>query len=128
MRHNSPRRQDGLAGVRTHATIAARRRYAPIFAALGDETRLAIITALTSGDSRSIVELTEGTKVTRQAVTKHLRVLENARLVRSRRVGRSTLFELDPAPMREVREYVDVVSRHWDAALTRLKAFVEDDS
>jgi DNA-binding transcriptional ArsR family regulator len=96
-----------------------------VFAALGDETRLAIVAALSSGEPRSITELTEGTRVTRQAVTKHLKVLEDARLVHSRREGRSTLFELDPAPMLEARDYVDVVSSHWDAALARLKAFAE---
>ena len=97
-----------------------------MFAALGDETRLALIAALSEGAPRSIAQLTEGTDLTRQAVTKHLRVLENANLVRSVKSGRESLFEFDPAPLRSVRDYADMVSRQWDQALGRLKAFVED--
>lgn len=111
---------------RTRRPPPTRRSYAPIFAALGDETRLALVDRLAAGDACSITRLTEGTRLTRQAVTKHLRVLEEARLVRSARAGREILFELDPGPIREIREYADVVSAHWDRALARLKAFVED--
>jgi DNA-binding transcriptional ArsR family regulator len=108
------------------SAVAARRHtVAPVFAALGDETRLALVARLSEGETHSIAELTEGTRLTRQAVTKHLRVLEGARLVRSERAGRETRFALDPAPIREVREYADVVAAQWDAALARLKAFVE---
>lgn len=107
------------------SAASSRRRYAPIFAALGDETRLSLVAALSSGERRSIVELTEGTRLTRQAVTKHLRVLEGARIVRSVRSGRESVFELDPEPIRQVGEYAELVSAHWDAALGRLKAFVE---
>lgn len=64
--------------------------------------------------------------MTRQAVTKHLRVLQGAGLVRNVRHGRESLFELDPAPIDEARAYLELVSRHWDNALARLKAFVED--
>src|SRR6266508_992827 len=102
-----------------------RRKYAPIFAALGDETRLALVAKLSTGKPSSIARLTEGTRLTRQAVTKHLRVLEDARIVRSMRAGRESLFELDPAPIRQVGEYADVVSERWDQALARLKTFVE---
>jgi len=111
---------------KARSAAAGRRRYAPIFAALGDETRLSLIARLSKGRPRSIAQLTEGTRITRQAVTKHLRVLEGARIVRSARAGRESLFELDPAPIREVRDYMDVVSDQWDQALSRLKAFVED--
>ena len=104
---------------------AKRRRYAPIFAALGDETRLALVTRLAEGRPRSIAQLTEGTRLTRQGVTKHLRVLERARLVRSARAGRESLYELDPAPLREVGAYAARVSERWDGALARLRAFVE---
>jgi DNA-binding transcriptional ArsR family regulator len=107
------------------ARNARREAYAPIFAALGDETRLALIAKLSQGEPHSIAELTEGTDLTRQAVTKHLRVLEGARIVRSVRSGRASLFQLDPTPIRAVREYADVVSQQWDDALGRLKAFVE---
>jgi len=108
---------------KTHSPT--RRNYAPIFSALGDETRLALVSKLAKGKPSSIAHLTEGTRLTRQAVTKHLRVLEGARIVRSVRAGRENLFELDPAPIRQVREYADVVSEQWDHALARLKDFVE---
>lgn len=78
------------------------------------------------GEPHSITRLTEGTHLTRQAVTKHLRVLKDARLVRSVQAGRERLYELDPAPIREVREYMDLVSERWDQALARLKKLVED--
>lgn len=100
---------------------------APIFAALGDETRLSLINELSGGERISIAQLTAGTKLTRQAVTKHLRVLEGARIVRNVKEGRETLYELDPAPLQEVRRYADEVSERWDRALMRLKRFVEDD-
>ncbi|MGH8176311.1 MAG: ArsR/SmtB family transcription factor [Steroidobacter sp.] len=111
---------------RIRSAVAKRQAYAPIFAALGDATRLALIAKLGEGRPCSIAQLTEGTQLTRQAVTKHLRVLEDARIVRSIRTGRESRFELDPAPIREVREYAEVVSQQWDQALSRLKSFVED--
>jgi len=101
------------------------RASAPVFAALGDETRLRLLARLGTDGPLSIARLTAGTEVTRQAVTKHLRVLEGARIVRSVRAGRENLFELDPEPIRQVRDYADVVSEQWDQALARLKAFVE---
>jgi DNA-binding transcriptional ArsR family regulator len=104
---------------------ARRRKYAPIFAALGDETRLALVAKLSKGKPCSIARLTSETRLTRQAVSKHLRVLEDARIVRSVRAGRENLFELDPAPIREVRDYAELVSERWDEALSRLKALVE---
>jgi len=110
---------------KARSNAAERRAYAPIFAALGDETRLALVSRLSEGEPCSIAQLTEGTQLTRQAVTKHLRVLTNARIVRSVKSGRENLFELDPAPLREVREYAEVVSAQWDSAIGRLKAFVE---
>jgi DNA-binding transcriptional ArsR family regulator len=106
-------------------SAARRRAYAPIFAALGDETRLALVAKLSEGAPCSIAQLTDGTQLTRQAVTKHLRVLTSARIVRGVKSGRENLFELDPAPLREVRDYAEVVSAQWDAAISRLKAFVE---
>ena len=111
---------------RTSRAMPRRRTYAPIFAALADETRLAIVEKLSEGEHRSIAQLTEGTRLTRQAVTKHLRVLERAKIVHSIRAGRESLFEFDPTPIRQVKEYADVVSEQWDQALARLKAFVEE--
>jgi DNA-binding transcriptional ArsR family regulator len=99
---------------------------ARLFAALGDETRLSLVTALSRGRARSIAQLTEGSGLTRQAVTKHLKVMEDVGLVRNKRSGRESLFELDPAPLREMQAYLARVSEHWDDALARLKSFVED--
>lgn len=98
---------------------------AAVFAALGDETRLAVLARLSAGTPHSIARLTVGTKLTRQAVTKHLGVLRDAGVVRSMRAGRETLFALETKPIDEARDYLDAVSRQWDEALARLKAFVE---
>lgn len=98
---------------------------APVFAALGDPTRLALFTRLADGQRRSIAKLSADTAMTRQAITKHLRVLENAGLVASIRLGRETQFAFKPEPIAEVRGYLDEVSRQWDDALGRLKVFVE---
>jgi DNA-binding transcriptional ArsR family regulator len=96
-----------------------------VCAALGDETRLSLIAALAAGEPRSIAQLTGGTRITRQAITKHLRVLEGAGIVRSVRVGRENRFAFRPEPIDELRAYLDRVSTHWDNALGRLKSLVE---
>jgi DNA-binding transcriptional ArsR family regulator len=106
--------------------ISNRIRPAVVFAALGDKTRLAIVARLSSGKPASIVHLTAGSRLTRQAVTKHLRVLQHAGIVRSTRAGRESLFTLDPQPVLALQDYLDRVSRNWDQALARLKSFVED--
>lgn len=97
----------------------------PLFAALGDATRQAIVAKLAASSPRSIAQLTEGSHITRQAITKHLRVLENAGIVRGIRSGRENLFEFDPKSVAEMRRYLDFVSAQWDQALQRLKKFVE---
>jgi DNA-binding transcriptional ArsR family regulator len=107
-------------------TTAKRQPRAPIFAALGDRTRLSLVAKLCGGPPRSISRLTEGSRLTRQAVTKHLRVLEKAGIVHSVRAGRESLFEFDPKPMEEIKQYLDSVSAQWDQALARLKSFVEE--
>jgi DNA-binding transcriptional ArsR family regulator len=104
---------------------AKRRSAARVFAALADGTRLSLVTQLSRGQARSISQLTEGSRLTRQAITKHLRVLERAGIVHSVRAGRESLFEFDPAPMEEIKRYIDGVSEQWDQTLARLKAFVE---
>ena len=109
---------------REHA-LRTLRRHAPVFAALGDETRLALLTRLCEGSALSIARLTEGSRLTRQAITKHLRVLQEAGLVRGVRRGRESLFELEPDPLDEVRRSLDGISRRWDEALARLKSLVE---
>jgi DNA-binding transcriptional ArsR family regulator len=96
-----------------------------IFAALGDETRLLVLARLSDGRPQSISRLTSGTNLTRQAVTKHLQVLAHAGVVRNVRSGRESLFELEPRPIEEARNYLDQVSRRWDDALSRLKAHLE---
>ena len=101
------------------------RAKAAVFAALGDETRLSLLARLCDGQRYSIAELTEGTKLTRQAVTKHLRVLERVRIVHGTREGRESLFQFDPQPVIEMKEYLEQVSKQWDSALGRLKSFVE---
>jgi DNA-binding transcriptional ArsR family regulator len=98
---------------------------APVFAALGDATRLSLLTKLSDGQSRSIAGLSADTNLTRQAITKHLRVLENAGLVSSIRVGRESQFAFRPEPISELQAYLDGVSRQWDEALARLRSFVE---
>jgi DNA-binding transcriptional ArsR family regulator len=99
---------------------------AVVFAALGDEVRLALVAKLCTGQPHSISELTQGSKLTRQAITKHLRVLEKVGIVRCVRAGRERRFEFDPRPIAGMREYLDLVSEQWDQALSRLKSFVED--
>ena len=94
--------------------------------ARGDETRLAVLAKLCNGVPQSISRLTMGTNLSRQAVTKHLRVLANAGVVRNLRVGRESLFELEPQPLEAVRDYLDQVSKQWDDALARLKSHVEE--
>jgi DNA-binding transcriptional ArsR family regulator len=98
---------------------------APVFAALGDPTRLFLLTRLSDGRTRSITALCGDTTLTRQAVTKHLHVLERAGLVRSLRVGRESRFVYRPEPVSEAKTYLEEVSAQWDAALSRLRAFVE---
>ena len=106
--------------------IAARwQARAPVFAALGDKTRLSLVAKLCGGPPCSISQLTEGSKLTRQAITKHLRVLERAELVHSVRRGRETRFEFDPEPIAGMKEYLDFVSQQLDEALARLKSFIE---
>ena len=102
-----------------------RRQHAAVFAALGDETRLSLVSALSGGERCSISQLTSASRMTRQAITKHLRVLEHAGIVHSTRAGRENLFALDPEPMQELREYLARVSAQWDQALARLKGLVE---
>ena len=97
-----------------------------IFAALGDATRLELVSRLNHGQPRSIVQLTDGLGLTRQGVTKHLRVLEQAGIVICNRSGRESRFVLRQEPIAEVQDYLAQVSEQWDEAIARLKAFVED--
>lgn len=112
--------------TRAPSAAATRRAQAPVFAALGDETRLSLVARLCEGSPLSISELASGAEVTRQAITKHLRVLERAGIVCGVREGRQNLFELEPRALGEARRYLDQVSAEWERALARLKAFVEE--
>ena len=99
---------------------------APIFAALGDETRLSLIARLSRASGQSISQLAEGTKLTRQAVTKHLQVLERVGLVRSVRKGRETLFEFDATPIETMTQYLDLVSGQWEKQLSKMEHFLDE--
>jgi DNA-binding transcriptional ArsR family regulator len=100
------------------------RRGAPIFAALGDETRLRIVARLCAGGPTSITNLTAGSGVTRQAVTKHLHILAGAGLVRGTQRGRESSWVLQPDRLDEARRSLDQISQQWSAALDRLAAFL----
>lgn len=103
------------------------KQQAEVFAALGDPIRLALVSKLLEGRPRSISDLTDGTRVTRQAITKHLQVLENVGVVHSVKRGRESLYELDAKPIHSLRKYLDAIAAQWDSALKDLKAFVERD-
>ena len=99
---------------------------APVFAALGDETRLRLVFRLCDEGPLSITRLAAGFDVTRQAITKHLRVMRGAGLVRSTRHGRESVWELDRRRLEDARRRLDAISKQWDEALSRLRNFVED--
>lgn len=99
---------------------------ASLFAALGDATRLALLARLCDGQTHSIAQLTEGTKLSRQGVTKHLAILERASIVTSRRLGRESRYAARPASLTEARAYLDRASRQWDESIARLRQLVED--
>ncbi|MEM7020703.1 MAG: metalloregulator ArsR/SmtB family transcription factor [Pseudomonadota bacterium] len=98
----------------------------PIFAALGDATRLQLVNRLADGRPQSIAQLASGLDITHQGVTKHLKVMEKAGLVRAKRVGRERRYSCEPKTMNAARQYLDEVARQWDEALLRLQDFVEN--
>lgn len=99
---------------------------ASVFAALGDATRLALVASLQAGEPRSISQLAVGSALTRQAITKHLRVLEGAGIVEGVRSGREHRFRLRQEPLQQAQSYLEQVSLQWQAALARLQSFVAD--
>jgi DNA-binding transcriptional ArsR family regulator len=117
----STRRPRARAASRTAPNAGA----ASTFAALGDPTRLSLLAKLSRGKPHSISQLAHGSHLTRQAITKHLRVLERASVVRCVRSGRHSLYQLDLQPVHELRDYLDRISAEWDKALSRLKSLVE---
>ena len=112
---------------RANAAVFPRvRDAAPLFAALGDETRLRLIVRLSSGGPGSITQLSAKSAVSRQAITKHLRVLSDAGLVRSTKRGREQVWDLEPKRLNDAHEYLDGISKQWDESLERLRKFVEE--
>lgn len=101
-------------------------RSAPIFAALGDPTRLDLIARLCSNGPASISNLASGSEISRQAITKHLHVLTRVGLIRSAREGRERVYEFDSRQLKQAMEHLEMISREWDNALNRLKRFVEE--
>jgi len=99
----------------------------PVFAALGDATRLSLLGRLSANGPLSITRLSEGTGVTRQAITRHLYALGDAGLVRNARRGRERVWDLDLKRLEKARQYLDQISAQWDEAAERLRSFVEDD-
>jgi DNA-binding transcriptional ArsR family regulator len=113
----------------SRASSAAARRLAeaaPVFAALGDETRLRLVSRLCADGPLSITELSDDAAITRQGITKHLQALADAGLVRDSRRGRERIWELEPKRLEKARRCLDQISAQWDGAIGRLKAFVEE--
>jgi DNA-binding transcriptional ArsR family regulator len=115
-----PRRRSRVGGASRGGNSAA------VFAALGDPMRISIVRRLCDEGPLSIAQLTSGSDVTRQAITKHLRVMERAQILRSERNGRERLWRIERRRLAEARHYLDSISKQWDNALDRLKAFIEE--
>ena len=111
--------------MRPSGTARSLQSAAPVFAALGDETRLRLVARLCTDGPQSIARLTDGADVTRQAITKHLRVLEEAGVVRGSRDGRESVWEIEPRRLDDARRSLDLISARWDAAIERLRTLVE---
>ena len=106
--------------------LARIKRKAALFSALGDESRLALVLKLSDGSAQSISELCAGENITRQAITKHLVVLQDAGLVESEKNGRQNVFQLKRERLTEAQKALELISQQWDDALSRLKYFVEE--
>ena len=100
---------------------------APLFAALGDETRLRLVSRLCNEGPLSIVRLSEGTDITRQGITKHLRALADAGLVHDSRDGRERIWQLEPKQLAKAQECLTQISEQWDAAIERLRDFLAEN-
>jgi len=98
---------------------------APLFAALGDESRLRLVTRLSTEGPLSITQLSSGQAITRQAVTKHLRVLANAGILVDSHRGRERLWQVQPQQLDQARYWLDRISQQWDEAINRLRVHVE---
>jgi len=107
------------------AAALAPEKLASVFAALGDPTRLKLVAVLCAGGAFSIAQLTTGTEISRQAVTKHLQVLAEAGVVGDLKQGRERLWQLEPHAIDEARQALEIIGREWELRLGRLKAFAE---
>ena len=96
-----------------------------VFAALGSVTRLGLLSRLSDGREYSITALSNDLDLTRQAITKHLRVLQHAGIVTSRRIGRESRFTVRPGSISQAKDYLTRISDQWDEAIGRLRASVE---
>ena len=101
---------------------------APIFSSLGDPTRLQLVSRLLAGKALSISRLAEGNDISRQAISKHLAVLQKSGVVQSQRNGRENLFALQSESITAAQDYLNQVAAQWDDALMRLQTFLEDPS
>ncbi len=117
----------GVIAAPVAAVVRSTDHIAPVFAALGDPTRLKLVALLCASGTLSIAQLTSSTDITRQAVTKHLQVLAGAGVVHDVRRGRERRWQLDAAQLIEARRTLDVIGSQWQSALDRLKAYAESD-
>jgi DNA-binding transcriptional ArsR family regulator len=124
MLRNVSRRSSGGAKAERHRTASVATP-AAIFAALGDETRLRLIARMSDVGPLSIASLADGFDISRQAISKHLRVMSDAGLARCGRQGREAVWQLEPGGLAEARQYLQAISKDWDDKLRRLKALVE---
>ena len=121
-----PRATDrGRRAAGIPALVRSSDALAGVFAALGDPTRLKLVAVLCAGGAFSIAQLTANTDISRQGVTKHLQVLADAGVVRDVKAGRERLWQLEPAQIEEARRTLEIIGKEWEAALARLKSFVE---
>ena len=125
---NLSRRSSRGAKAERHRSAAGTVASAAIFAALGDETRLRLIARLSDDGPLSIASLADGFDISRQAISKHLRVINEAGLAKCGRRGRETVWQLEQHGLAEARGYLQTISKDWDDKLRRLKHFVESDS
>jgi DNA-binding transcriptional ArsR family regulator len=113
-----------MSAVSPHAAVV--RDAAPLFAALGDETRLRLVVRLCANGPDSIAGLSAHADVTRQAITKHLEVLSAAGLVTGTRRGREHVWRFEPRRLEDAHAFLERISRQWDSTLTRLAKLVEE--
>ena len=109
------------------ASVRRAAEAAPVFAALGDETRLHLLARLCQEGPLSIARLSEDASITRQAITKHLDTLEDAGLLETKRQGRERVYQFTPARLQAAKRYLEQVSAQWDDAIDRLRTFVEGE-